>query len=282
MSRQISNHESESFDLYLQEIGRMPALSEDAEKTLFERIAKGDERARDQVVTANLRLVVSVARQYRDKGVDFTDLVNEGNVGLVQAVDKYDISRGTSFASFASWYIREAMQNAIAEQSRIVRVPSGQVDQLNRINRLRALFEQEHERRPNVNEIASTASVTERKVMETMSASARQCSVDAPFSDSNPSSLADLLSDAEAAPTDHSVLLDAMRLELQRVISMLNDRERNVVRAFYGINEPQLTFAEIGERYNMSRERARQIRKKALRHIRSMTGNSALRSFLKM
>ncbi len=282
MSTRISNHESESFELYLQEVNRQPELGEADEKSLFERLAHGDVMARERLVAANLRHVLRVARQYSNKGLAVTDLVNEGNIGLIQAVDKFDASRGGRFVPFAVWHIRQAVQNAIAEQSRIVRVPAAHVSQLNRLNRLRALFEQEHQRRPNVNEMASGASIPEPDVMKTMSASARQCSVDAPFAGRQAVTMADMLRDSDAPQTDDAVTADSLKAELCNVIEKLRQRERDVICAFYGIGVPSRTFAEIGRQYGMTRERARQIRNKAVRHMRSLTDSAALRSFLKV
>lgn len=234
----------------------------------------------ENLVRTNLPFVVSVAKQYLGKGLELDDLVNEGNLGLVRAAGKYDESRGVAFVSYAAPYIRQAIQQAIAEQSRVVKVPATKVSEINRVNRLRAMFMQENERHPNVNEIAEVAQMHERNVKETLRASSRQVSVDAPFSDSNPSSLLDMLRGDDEPETDYQVTIENLRYELREAIAMLSEREQNVLRAFYGIDEPEQTFAEIGARYGMTRERARQIRKKAVRHLRSRSTNHLLRNYL--
>lgn len=239
-------------------------------------------REQEKLVKDNLPFVISIAKQYVGKGLDLQDLINEGNLGMIRAAEKYDESRGYGFLSYAVWWIRQSIQQAIAEQSRIVSMPAKEVGQVNRINRLRAIFEQENERRPNINEIAEAANVTEHEVKKTMkTAGNRSVSVDAPFSGSNPTTLLDLMSgdDEDEAP-DHDTIVEAIRNDIRQAIRYLSERERNVLCAFYGIGQPEMTFAEIGARYNMTRERARQIRKKALRHLRSRSTNKALRNYL--
>lgn len=235
---------------------------------------------RDRLITDNLPFVTSIAKQYVGKGIDLEDLISEGTVGLVRAAERFDETRGYSFVSFAVWWIRQAIQQAIADNSRAVRVPARQVGQINRINRLRAIFEQENHHRPNVNEIAEMANTTEHNVKQTMAASARNVSVDAPFSDGNPTTLLDMLADNDDLTTDYQVVLETLRTELRNAMVHLKERERNVLCAFYGIDEPEQTLAEIGQRYGMSRERARQIRKKGVRHLRSKTTSKLLRSYL--
>lgn len=235
---------------------------------------------RDRLITDNLPFVTSIAKQYVGKGIDLEDLISEGTVGLVRAAEHYDETRGYSFASYSVWWIRQSIQQAIAEQSRIVRVPASQVGTVNRINKLRAMFEQDHGRRPNINEIAESANIPEHRVKETMKASARQVSVDAPFSDNTASTLLDKLTGTDDPSTDSQLLIESLRNELRLALVHLKDRERRVLCAFYGIGEPEATLAEIGERMGITRERARQIRKKAIRHLRSKTTNKYLRSYL--
>lgn len=239
-------------------------------------------KEQEKLVKDNIGFVISIAKQYTGKGLDMDDLVNEGNLGLIRAAEKFDESRGYSFQSYAVWWIRQSIQQAIAEQSRIVSMPPREVSAVNRINRLRAAFEQENERRPNINEIAEAANITEHQVKRTMkTAGNRSVSVDAPFSGSNPTTLLDLMaSDGDDAKTDRQVLVEAIRNDIREALKCLSERERKVLSAFYGIGEPEMTFAEIGARYGMTRERARQIRKKALRHLRSKSNNSALRNYL--
>ena len=235
---------------------------------------------RDKLVTDNLPFVTHIAKQYVGKGLPLEDLISEGTMGMIHAAEKYDEHRNFSFVGFAVWYIRQAIQQAIAENSRAVRVPSSKVGQINRINRLRAEFQQQNERYPNINEMADSANIPEHNVKETMRASARNVSVDAPFSDSNPTTLLDMLSSDELSNTDRRTILDSLRDDLYNAVQQLSGRERNVISAFYGIGEPQMTFAEIGARYGFSRERARQIRKKGVRHLRSVTKNKVLRTYL--
>lgn len=239
-------------------------------------------KEQDKLINDNIGFVISIAKQYTGKGLDMDDLVNEGNLGLIRAAEKYDESRGYSFQSYAVWWIRQAMQQAIAEQSRIVNMPPREVSEVNRINRLRALFEQEHERRPNINEIAESANVPEHRVKATMStAGNRSVSVDAPFSGSNPTTLLDLMSsDDDGDAAERQTLAQSIRDDIHDALSCLSERERNVLTAFYGIGQQEMTFAEIGQRYHISRERARQIRKKALRHLRSRSANKTLRNYL--
>lgn len=227
-------------------------------------------KEQEKLIKDNIGFVISIAKQYDGKGLDFDDLVNEGNFGLIRAAEKYDESRGYSFQSYAVWWIRQSIQQAIAEQSRIVSMPPKEVGEVNRINRLRAMFEQENERRPNINEIAEAANKSELEVKRTMrTAGNRSVSVDAPFSGSNPTTLLDLMTSGdEADNTDNLTAQNALRENIRESLKLLNERERNIICAFYGIGEPEMTFAEIGKRYGMTRERARQIRKKALRRMR--------------
>lgn len=223
------------------------------------------------LVKDNIGFVISIAKQYSDKGLDMDDLVNEGNLGLIRAAEKYDESRGYSFQSYAVWWIRQAIQQAIAEQSRIVSMPTREVGQVNRINHVRAVFQQENERRPNINEIAEAAQITEHEVKRTMrTAGNRSVSVDAPFSGSNPTTLLDLMSNGESADAiEQQLHRESIRDGIAMAMKNISQRERDVIAAFYGIGQPAITFAEIGQRYGFSRERARQIRKKALRHLRA-------------
>lgn len=234
-----------------------------------------------RLITDNLPFVTTIAKQYVGKGLDLEDLISEGTVGLIRAAERYDESRDYSFISFAVWWIRQAIQDAIAAQSRVVRVSKKEVGQVNRINRLRAEFEQEHGRRPNINEIADGVNTTEHNVKESMRASTRQTSFDAPFSGSNPTTLLDLLSGDDEPATDYQLLIESLREDLRQAVAELRPRERTVLAAFYGIDQPEQTFAEIAARMGIKRERARQIRKKALRHLRSQTTNKHLRAYLK-
>lgn len=228
-------------------------------------------KQQEKLVNDNIGFVISIAKQYADKGLDMDDLVNEGNLGLIKAAEKFDESRGYSFQSYAVWWVRQAIQQAIAEQSRIVSMPKREVGEVNRINRLRAAFQQENERRPNINEIAEAAQISEHDAKRTMkTAGNRSVSVDAPFSGTNPTTLLDLMSNGESADAvEQQLQRETIRDSIAAALNNISQRERNVIAAFYGIGQPAMTFAEIGQRYGFSRERARQIRKKALRHMRS-------------
>ena len=276
---QINNHEDASLERYLLEIGREEQLTEEEEKALAIKAREGSRRAQDRLVTANLKLVVSIAKKFQGKGLRLPDLINEGNLGLLRASEKYDGTRGIRFASFATMWIRQAIEEALAEQARVVTMPSDDLSRINKLNGLRSAFEQEHGMKPNINEIAEAAKMSEIEVKNAMKGSSRQFSVDAPIREGAPNTLLDILA-ADMPATDTQTAAVAARAEIARVVSLLDDRERNVVTAFYGIGEPEQTFAEIGKRYGYSRERARQIRKKALRHMRSKTKNRFLRTYL--
>lgn len=228
-------------------------------------------RQQQKLITDNIGFVISMAKQFQGKGLDLDDLVNEGNLGLLRAADKYDASRGVPFVAYAAPYVRQALQQAVAEHGRIVSVPASNVSEVNRINKLRALFEQINGRKPNINEIAESANIPERRVMETLKASARQVSVNAPVSENSKTTLLDVLAGDDFGNTDDKVQIDTLRSELACAIESLNERERLVVGAFYGIGQEELTLAEIGQRYGMKRERARQIRNKGVRHLRKIS-----------
>lgn len=276
---QITNRESASLERYLQEIGHEELLTPEEEVELAQKIRRGDKKALERLTKANLRFVVSVAKQYQNQGMSLPDLINEGNVGLIKAAEKFDETRGFKFISYAVWWIRQSILQAIAEQSRIVRLPLNQVGQVNRINKLKAEFEQEFERNPNINEIAEFVNLPEGKVKEAMSVSSKHVSVDAPFSDGDANSLLDVIPD-NSPNTDNSLILESLREEIRRALTLLKERERNVIKAFYGIDEPEMTLEEIGAKYNLTRERVRQIREKGIRRLRSATQNKLLRSYL--
>lgn len=277
---QITNRESASLERYLQEISHEELLTPEEEVELAAKIRNGDRRALDRLTRANLRFVVSVAKQYQNQGLSLPDLINEGNMGLIKAAEKFDETRGFKFISYAVWWIRQSILQAIAEQSRIVRLPLNQVGQVNRINKIRAEFEQSFERRPNINEIAEEINIPEDKIKEAMNATSKHVSVDAPFSDSEANTLLDVIPDSSSPNTDNELVLESLREEIRRALTLLKERERNVIKAFYGIDEPESTLEEIGTRYNLTRERVRQIREKGIRRLRSATQNKLLRSYL--
>lgn len=280
ISNSFTNRESASLDKYLQEIGHEELLSVDEEVELAQKIKKGDRQALERLTRANLRFVVSVAKQYQNQGLSLPDLINEGNVGLIKAAEKFDETRGFKFISYAVWWIRQSILQAIAEQSRIVRLPLNQVGSVNKINRELNKFEQEHERRPSVNEIADRIDLPEEKVEEAMKANNRHVSMDAPFVDGEDNSLLDVLADNNMPMADKALVQESLRKEIDRAIDLLNDREQKVVRAFFGIGTPEMTLEEIGDKYNLTRERVRQIKEKAIRRLRHNTKNKLLKTYL--
>ena len=280
ISKSITNRESASLDKYLQEIGHEELLSVDEEVELAQKIRKGDRRALERLTRANLRFVVSVAKQYQNQGLSLPDLINEGNVGLIKAAEKFDETRGFKFISYAVWWIRQSILQAIAEQSRIVRLPLNQVGSVNKINRELNKFEQEHERRPSVDEIADRIDLPEDKIEEAMKVNNRHVSMDAPFVDGEDNSLLDVLADNDMPMADKALVQESLRKEIDRAIELLNDREQKVVRAFFGIGTPEMTLEEIGDKYNLTRERVRQIKEKAIRRLRHNTKNKLLKTYL--
>lgn len=280
ISKSITNRESASLDKYLQEIGHEELLSVDEEVELAQKIRKGDRRALERLTRANLRFVVSVAKQYQNQGLSLPDLINEGNVGLIKAAEKFDETRGFKFISYAVWWIRQSILQAIAEQSRIVRLPLNQVGSVNKINRELNKFEQEHERRPSVDEIADRIDLPEDKIEEAMKVNNRHVSMDAPFVDGEDNSLLDVLADNDMPMADKALVQESLRKEIDRAIELLNDREQKVVRAFFGIGSPEMTLEGIGEKYNLTRERVRQIKEKAIRRLRHNTKNKLLKTYL--
>ena len=276
----ITNRESASLDKYLQEIGREDLVSIEEEIELAQRIRKGDRKALERLTKANLRFVVSVAKQYQNQGLSLPDLINEGNLGLIKAAEKFDETRGFKFISYAVWWIRQSILQAIAEQSRIVRLPLNQVGSVNKINRLLNKFEQENERRPSVEELSSQIDLPEEKIDDALKAPSRHISVDAPFVEGEDNSLLDVLINDDAPTTDRSLVLESLHTEIKSALKGLNERERNVLEAFYGIDQPEMTLEEIGVKYGLTRERVRQIKEKAIRRLRTNTNNKVLKAYL--
>ena len=280
ISKSITNRESASLDKYLKEIGHEELLSVDEEVELAQKIRKGDRRALERLTKANLRFVVSVAKQYQNKGLSLPDLINEGNLGLIKAAEKFDETRGFKFISYAVWWIRQSILQAIAEQSRIVRLPLNQVGSVNKINGELNKFEQEHERRPSVNEMADRIDLPEDKIAEAMKVNGHHVSMDAPFVEGEDNSLLDVLTNDDAPGTDRELVMESLRSEIGRALEILNDRERKVIMAFFGIGMPEMTLEEIGDKYNLTRERVRQIKEKAIRRLRHNTKSKLLKSYL--
>ena len=278
--KSITNRESASLEKYLQEIGKEELLTVEEEVELAQQIRKGDRKALERLTKANLRFVVSVAKQYQNQGLTLPDLINEGNVGLIKAAEKFDETRGFKFISYAVWWIRQSILQAIAEQSRIVRLPLNQVGSVNKINKALNKFEQENERRPSVEEIAASTDIPEEKVDDALKANSRHVSVDAPFSDDDGGSMLDIMTDTNAPSVDKELLMESLREELRKVLGTLKERERLVIKDYYGIDTQEKTLEEIGSRYGLTRERVRQIREKAIRKLRNNSNSSVLKTFL--
>jgi RNA polymerase primary sigma factor len=280
ITKSITNRENASLDKYLQEIQREKRITPEEEVELAQRIRKGDREAVDLLTRANLRFVVSVAKQYQNQGLSLSDLINEGNLGLIKAAERFDETRGFKFISFAVWWIRQSIMQAINEQSRIVRVPLNQVGSANRINKAFNDFEQQNERRPNINEIAEKVDLPEEKIEEAMKLNGKKISMDAPFSDSDDNTLMDILPNNDTPNTDNALVKESLRSEVKAALNILSERERNVVKAFFGIDQPEMTLEEIGEKYDLTRERVRQIKEKAIRRLRHSSKNKNLKSYL--
>ncbi len=273
ITKSITNRESEALDKYLQEIGKEELISVDEEVELAQRIKKGDRKALERLTRANLRFVVSVAKQYQNQGLSLPDLINEGNVGLIKAAEKFDETRGFKFISYAVWWIRQSILQAIADQSRIVRLPLNQVGWVNKINRALSKFEQENERRPSVEELSEHVDLSIDKIDEAMSVNTRQVSVDAPFTEGEESSLLDVLVNSDAPMADRQLVMESLKAEVDQALKSLNERERNIITAYFGIGQPEMTLDEIGMKYGLTRERVRQIKEKALRRLRNNKKN---------
>lgn len=280
ISKSITNRESASLEKYLQEIGHQDLLTADEEVELAQQIKKGDRKALERLTKANLRFVVSVAKQYQNKGLSLPDLINEGNLGLIKAAERYDETRGFKFISYAVWWIRQSILQAIAEQSRIVRLPLNQVGSVNRIARELNKFEQENERKPSVEEMADRIDLPEEKIAEAMKINTNHVSMDAPFADGEDNSLLDFLPNTDSPSTDNVLDQESLRTEIGRVLDVLNDREQKVIKAFFGIGMQEMTLEEIGDKYNLTRERVRQIKEKAIRRLRYNTKSKTLKTYL--
>lgn len=280
ISKSITNRESASLEKYLQEIGHQDLLTADEEVELAQQIKKGDRKVLERLTKANLRFVVSVAKQYQNKGLSLPDLINEGNLGLIKAAEKYDETRGFKFISYAVWWIRQSILQAIAEQSRIVRLPLNQVGSVNRIARELNKFEQENERKPSVEEMADRIDLPEEKIAEAMKINTHHVSMDAPFADGEDNSLLDFLPNTDSPSTDNVLDQESLRTEIGRVLDVLNDREQKVIKAFFGIGMQEMTLEEIGDKYNLTRERVRQIKEKAIRRLRYNTKSKTLKTYL--
>src|SRR6187402_2964645 len=279
--KQITNRETESLDKYLQEIGKIDLISVDEEVNLARRIREGDIIALEKLTKANLRFVVSVAKQYQNYGLTLGDLINEGNLGLIKAAKRFDETRGFKFISYAVWWIRQSIMQALAEQSRIVRLPLNRVGSLNKISKTFSDLEQKFQREPSPEELAEVLEISSEEVSDTLKISGRHVSMDAPFVQGEENSLLDVLaSDSEETP-DSGLIVDSLRREVQRALATLTQREANVIELYFGLNgENALTLEEIGEKFNLTRERVRQIKEKATRRLQHNSRSKALKSYL--
>ncbi|MCQ2186474.1 MAG: RNA polymerase sigma factor RpoD/SigA [Bacteroidales bacterium] len=280
ITKSITNRESASLDKYLQEIGREEMVTVEEEVELAQRIRKGDKQALEKLTRANLRFVVSVAKQYQNQGLSLPDLINEGNLGLIKAAEKFDETRGFKFISYAVWWIRQSILQALAEQSRIVRLPLNQVGALNKINKAQSRFEQEYERMPSAEELEELVDIPTEKISDAMRVSGRHVSVDAPFVEGEDNSLLDVLVNDDSPNADRSLVNESLTTEIERSLQTLAPREREILRAFFGIGCQEMTLEEIGDTFGLTRERVRQIKEKAIRKLKSNSRSKLLKSYL--
>ena len=281
ISKQITNRESQSLDKYLQEIGKVDLLTPDEEVILAHKIREGDQLSLERLTKANLRFVVSVAKQYQNQGLSLGDLINEGNLGLIKAAQRFDETRGFKFISYAVWWIRQSILQALAEQSRLVRLPLNRVGSLNKISKTFSELEQKFEREPSPEELAEVLEISTGEVVDTLKISGRHVSMDAPFVQGEENSLLDVLENDSEDKPDSGLINDSLRREVQRALSTLTQREADVVTLYFGLNgEHAMTLEEIGEKFNLTRERVRQIKEKAIRRLRHTSRSKALKTYL--
>jgi len=280
ITKSITNRESASLDKYLQEIGREDLITVEEEVELAQAIKKGDRQALEKLTRANLRFVVSVAKQYQNQGLSLPDLINEGNLGLIKAAEKFDETRGFKFISYAVWWIRQSILQALAEQSRIVRLPLNQVGSLNKISKAFQKFEQENERRPSAEELAHELDLSVDKVTDSLKVSGRHISMDAPFVEGEDNSLLDVLVNDDAPIADRTLINESLQKEIDRALSTLTERESDIIKMFFGIGCQEMTLEEIGDKFQLTRERVRQIKEKAIRRLRQDSRSKLLKSYL--
>ena len=279
--KQVTSRETASLDKYLQEIGKVELITADEEVTLAQRIKLGDRSALDKLTKANLRFVVSVAKQYQNQGLSLPDLINEGNVGLIKAAQRFDETRGFKFISYAVWWIRQSILQALAEQSRIVRLPLNRIGTLNRINKAYAKLEQEFEREPNSSEIAKLLEVDEEEVMVSMKNAGRHLSMDAPLLTDDNNNMYDVIKSDESPDPESELINDSLKIEIERAISTLTNREADILRLYYGLNDTiAISLDEIADKYALTRERVRQIKEKAIKRLKQTSRSKQLKAFL--
>jgi RNA polymerase primary sigma factor len=281
ITKQVTNRESKSLDKYLQDISKLPLITADEEVELAQRIKKGDQEALDKLTTSNLRFVVSVAKQYQNQGLTLPDLINEGNAGLVKAAKRFDETRGFKFISYAVWWIRQAILQALAEQSRIVRLPLNKIGSINKINKAYSFLEQAHQRPPSAEEIAKELELTVKDVKQSMKNSGRHISMDAPLKEGETSSLYDVVSSGDSPNPDRKLMTESLSLEIDRALSTLSQKESDVIRLNFGLsNQPPMTLDEIGKTFDLTRERVRQIREKGIRRLKHTSKSKILKTYL--
>jgi len=281
LTRQLTNRENKSLDLYFQEIGKYELLKPEEEIDLAIKIRNGDRLAQDKLVRANLRFVVSVAKMYQNQGLSLGDLINEGNIGLVKAAQRFDETRGFKFISYAVWWIRQSILQALAEQSRIVRLPLNKIGSINKINKAYAQLEQQYEREPNPEEIANLLEISENEVKESMKNSGRHVSMDAPLVQDEDNTMYDVLRGEESTTPENGLLYESLRKEIERAVSTLTQREADVIRLYFGLNGSHpMTLEEIGEKFDLTRERVRQIKEKAIRRLKHTSRSKILKTYL--
>jgi len=281
ITKQVTNRETASLDKYLQEIGKVELITAQEEVELAQRIKAGDQRALEKLTKANLRFVVSVAKQYQNQGLTLPDLINEGNLGLIKAAQRFDETRGFKFISYAVWWIRQSILQALAEQSRIVRLPLNKIGSINKINKAYAALEQQHQRPPSAEEIAEVLEMSEDDVKESLRNSGRHVSMDAPLVEGEDSNLYDVLNSSDSPHPDQALMVDSLRTEIERSLATLTPREGDVIRLYFGLNgQHPLTLEEIGEKFDLTRERVRQIKEKAIRRMKHTSRSKILKTYL--
>ncbi len=281
ITKQVTNRETASLDKYLQEIGKVDLITAEQEVELARRIKQGDKKALEELTKANLRFVVSVSKQYQNQGLSLPDLINEGNLGLIKAAQRFDETRGFKFISYAVWWIRQSILQALAEQSRIVRLPLNKIGSINKINKATAKLEQEYEREPDYKEIASVLDMTENEVKESKRNAGRHVSMDAPLIQDEDNNMYDVLKSEESVTPETGLLYESLRKEIDRAISTLTQREADVIRLYFGLNGGHpMTLEEIGEKFDLTRERVRQIKEKAIRRLKQTSRSKILKSYL--
>ncbi len=281
ITKQVTNRETASLDKYLQEIGKVDLITADEEVELAQRIKAGDKKALEKLVKANLRFVVSVAKQYQNQGLSLPDLINEGNLGLIKAAKRFDETRGFKFISYAVWWIRQSILQALAEQSRIVRLPLNKIGSINKINKMYAKLEQENERPPSPEELAKALDMSINDVKISLKNAGRHVSMDAPLVEGEESNLYDVLRSGESPSPDKTLMLESLRTEIERALNTLTPREADVIRLYFGLNgNHMMTLEEIGETFDLTRERVRQIKEKAIRRLKHTSRSKILKSYL--